>query len=829
MAAIKKFIIWMVFLCGFCVNIYPQTPLYNPFEAIRELAASAIELYDKGERTEETLMMLQEAMLRGQDWLNTSEEEEMMSQIIARILLLRKELYEVSDQELMFLMLNSSVSTVTKDKNTFENIPNIYPDFNVIATNPQYILKNTLDLMEKGEMKEAEKNLLILYYDTWYNGNNEPLKYLVANKLGLYYLRMQLPERCYDLLRSNKLEMEQRGILNHDYIESLVYMGFAELQKYSTPIIGNVFLEVATLLSKKYNIDPNEVAHDYNRVMSTLNNHENGRISTFIMTNDKNFYFLTESERIIRWDNIKDIWEELKSYYYEINDKKNIDELLNAFQYEKQILLRSALKVKEKLKETQDSEALEKLDSLLKIKMEKTTPKAFGDRYDEMNAEYQRIQKYLMHHPVIENFDGYLFSPLKSQEIALKLRNDETFIDFGKINKNGDDIYVAILITADCPEGMIVPLLTQKSLRDFISLTDSEDSKTMMKQRYENSFLYENLWKPLENTGLIKDKILYCPADELNIIMPDAIKIDDSYLGENREFHILSSAESIDNIRKGENYKPESIISFCGMDYIGNREELIRTAQKFGSERPLKKNPWDDDDYNNPGIHLTTSVMPLDTEEDYQWLRDLGRENDTKIGILSKERANEYIFKQLGNYKGTANISTHAFNVPRGYNELGNNYTTSQFIRLVTVEPLTTDMLPLYRTGLFLSGAERSWTGRKFIDDIEDGIINGEEISSLDLNGIELLTLMACSTGAGEVDEYEGIIGIRRAFKLAGVNSIVSTAWNLDKEAAISYLQIFYFNLIQGEGISSSHRKAQLELLKRYDDPYYWAVFQLID
>ena len=94
---------------------------------------------------------------------------------------------------------------------------------------------------------------------------------------------------------------------------------------------------------------------------------------------------------------------------------------------------------------------------------------------------------------------------------------------------------------------------------------------------------------------------------------------------------------------------------------------------------------------------------------------------------------------------------------------------------------------------------------------------------------MNLLTLMACSTGAGEVDEYEGIIGIRRAFKMAGCGSLVSTAWNLDKEGAMAYLKIFYTNLIKGEGISNSHRKAQLELIKRYDDPYYWALFQLID
>lgn len=829
MAPIKRFMFLLIIIFGFCEDLYSQkSALHLPFEAIRDLAKRNIELYDKGVRTQETLWSLQEAMLRGQDWIKTPEEEELMSQIVSRVLLLRKELYNLSDEELMVLMLNSAVSTVTKEKNTFENIPNTYPDFKVKTSDPQSILKMSLILMEKGEMKEAEKNLLVLFYDTWYNKNNSSFKYQVANKLGLLYLSLHLPERCYDVLRFNKIEMEKTGILDRDYIETLVYMGFAEMEKCSSPIVGDVFLEVASHLCKKYDIDPNEIILDYKRVIANPDL-QSEPISMFIKSNDKNFYFLTERERIIRWNNIKGTWEDLKKITYEKESKRRVEELLNAFQYEKQILLRSALKMKQFLVETHDAEASRMIDRLLKIKMEMTSPKAFAEIYDDMNAEYENIQKYLMHCPAIKNLEGSLYSPLKPVEIALKLRKDETFIDFGKIETNDGVKYVAIIITDDSPGGLIVSLCSQKSLRNFIASTESEDSRTSVRKRYENAFLYENLWKPLEETGLIKNKILYCPSYELNMIMPDAIKKGDNYLGENYEFHILSSAESIEDIRKGENYNPEGIISFCGMDYIGDREQLIKNAQYFGCERPLIKNPFDKDEKNSRGIHIETSVSPLDTRDDYQWLIELGKEYNTNIGLWTGERANEYKFKQLGTYRGAINITTHAFNIPRGYNEIGNHYFVAQSVRNFTVEPLTKDLLPLYRSGLFLSGAERSWTGRNFIDDIEDGIINGEEISSLDLSGLELITLMACGTGSGEVDEYEGIIGLRRAFKMAGAGSLISTAWNLDKEAAFSYLQIFYSNLVKGHGITKSHREAQLELIKRYEEPYYWAVFQLID
>ena len=61
------------------------------------------------------------------------------------------------------------------------------------------------------------------------------------------------------------------------------------------------------------------------------------------------------------------------------------------------------------------------------------------------------------------------------------------------------------------------------------------------------------------------------------------------------------------------------------------------------------------------------------------------------------------------------------------------------------------------------------------------------------------------------------------------MRTLVTTAWNLDKEAADAYLQEFYTSLLDGSGIHRAHREAQMELLKRFDHPYYWAVFQLID
>lgn len=135
---------------------------------------------------------------------------------------------------------------------------------------------------------------------------------------------------------------------------------------------------------------------------------------------------------------------------------------------------------------------------------------------------------------------------------------------------------------------------------------------------------------------------------------------------------------------------------------------------------------------------------------------------------------------------------------------------------------------PLERSGILLAGA--NLLGRGAVEaGVDDGIVSAAEIAELDLKQTRLVVLSACESALGAIENGEGVYGLRRAFLLAGAQTVVSALWKIDDEATAEMMGELFSNA--GETIGERIRRVQLARIKalrdqgRPDHPYSWGAF----
>lgn len=129
---------------------------------------------------------------------------------------------------------------------------------------------------------------------------------------------------------------------------------------------------------------------------------------------------------------------------------------------------------------------------------------------------------------------------------------------------------------------------------------------------------------------------------------------------------------------------------------------------------------------------------------------------------------------------------------------------------------------------MILAGGNYAWAGNKPVEGVEDGIVTAYEISQLNLSNTELLVLSACETGLGDVKGSEGVFGLQRAFKMAGVKKMIVSLWQVPDKETAELMISFYSNWFKGKTIKDAFAQAQAEMRKKYS-PFYWAAFVLVE
>ena len=211
----------------------------------------------------------------------------------------------------------------------------------------------------------------------------------------------------------------------------------------------------------------------------------------------------------------------------------------------------------------------------------------------------------------------------------------------------------------------------------------------------------------------------------------------------------------------------------------------------------------------------------------------------TKSGLKPETRkgfaATEEAFKNVGKTgisPRVLHIATHGYFFPNPKSSTKNDAADPVF---------KTSDHPMIRSGLILAGGNQAWkTGKPFKPGMEDGILTAYEISQMNLSNTELVVLSACETGLGDIQGNEGVYGLQRAFKIAGAKNLIMSLWQVPDFQTQELMTAFYKKWLPAAAeakagktekmsIREAFRAAQKEMREKYQHPYFWAGFVLVE
>jgi len=111
--------------------------------------------------------------------------------------------------------------------------------------------------------------------------------------------------------------------------------------------------------------------------------------------------------------------------------------------------------------------------------------------------------------------------------------------------------------------------------------------------------------------------------------------------------------------------------------------------------------------------------------------------------------------------------------------------------------------------------------------DGEDGLLQAFEIESLDLTGT-VAVLAACASATGQWLDTEGVMGLARAFMIAGAPAVIATRWPVGDRAAAAYFTRMYRHLGRGHTLDQAMRQARADLAEAGFPPRAWSAYVLI-
>ncbi len=109
---------------------------------------------------------------------------------------------------------------------------------------------------------------------------------------------------------------------------------------------------------------------------------------------------------------------------------------------------------------------------------------------------------------------------------------------------------------------------------------------------------------------------------------------------------------------------------------------------------------------------------------------------------------------------------------------------------------------------------------------LHDGALTVDLIETLELPAATVV-LSGCETGLAELGSGDDMVGLVRAFMVAGAARVLASLWPVDDAVTAAFMAYFYDALRRGQTPAAALREAQMNVMRKHPHPLYWAAFTL--
>ena len=368
----------------------------------------------------------------------------------------------------------------------------------------------------------------------------------------------------------------------------------------------------------------------------------------------------------------------------------------------------------------------------------------------------------------VADFTNYL--SYTWQDVQMAMQPDDVAIEFLAVEStwfDADNYMYALVLTKDMAKPVALKICTLEDANDMV---DAENL-------FEVDML---LWGALKSYLDGKQRIFFAADHAFNRVGIEYLSYGSKPLSEQFEVYRLSSTKELCMSRKAVDVSKVAL--FGDINY---NEYAVYTGDAQRSVAAMRGPIYGNLDFSKIEVEKINDL--------------LSEKNIDDIAIFTDTIASKTAFLNLSDSKvNVLHVATHG-----AYKEVA---------KASDAESMTNSVL-------VFAGANLT----------DSCLVSAAEVAKMNLRYCDLAVLSACETGLGKLGT-DGVFGLQRGFKNAGVRSLLMSLKNVYDSSTAEMMISFYANLMEGQSKREALVNAQRKIRANgYNEPKYWATFILLD